>query len=74
MHLQDWQSAYDYVTGQLGDVVDTSKVLLWGTSFAGGHVLTTAAKLKHNITAVVAQVRRQGSAVQLCKLPFRPVW
>jgi dienelactone hydrolase len=54
--LQDWQSAYDYVTGQLGDAVDTSKVLLWGTSFGGGHALTTAAKLRENITAVVAQV------------------
>jgi pimeloyl-ACP methyl ester carboxylesterase len=55
-HLEDWQSAYDYVIGQLGDAVDTSNVLLWGTSFGGGHALTTAAKLKGNITAVVAQV------------------
>jgi pimeloyl-ACP methyl ester carboxylesterase len=55
-HLEDWQSAYDYVVGQLGDAVDTSKVLLWGTSFGGGHALTTAAKLTTNITAVVAQV------------------
>jgi NADPH:quinone reductase-like Zn-dependent oxidoreductase len=37
-------------------VSDDSTVLLWGTSFGGGHALTTAAKLKGNITAVVAQV------------------
>lgn len=59
-HLQDWQSAYDYVTGQLGGAVDTSKVLLWGTSFGGGHALVTAAKLKENVTAVVAQVSSWG--------------
>uniref|UniRef100_A0A383W7U6 Serine aminopeptidase S33 domain-containing protein n=1 Tax=Tetradesmus obliquus TaxID=3088 RepID=A0A383W7U6_TETOB len=55
-HLQDWQSAFDFAVSQLGGKVDTSKVLLWGTSFGGGHALTTAANLRDNITAVVAQV------------------
>jgi pimeloyl-ACP methyl ester carboxylesterase len=36
--------------------LDLNTVLLWGTSFGGGHALTTAAKLKGHITAVVAQV------------------
>jgi len=36
--------------------VQASKLLLWGTSFAGGHVLTIAAEMGSNITAVVAQV------------------
>eukprot|EP00878_Enallax_costatus_P038669 GHUV01044078.1.p1 GENE.GHUV01044078.1~~GHUV01044078.1.p1 ORF type:complete len:148 (-),score=29.23 GHUV01044078.1:18-461(-) len=54
-HLADWQSAVDYVTSQLGDKVDTSKLLLWGSSFGGGHAITTAARLGDNVTAVVAQ-------------------
>lgn len=56
-HLADWQSAIDYVVSDLSNIVDTSKLMLWGTSFGGGHALTTAAKLGSNITAVVAQVR-----------------
>lgn len=55
-HLADWRSAVDFVTSQLGDKVDGSKLLLWGTSFGGGHALTTAARLGGNVTAVVAQV------------------
>eukprot|EP00879_Flechtneria_rotunda_P024322 GHRR01025778.1.p1 GENE.GHRR01025778.1~~GHRR01025778.1.p1 ORF type:complete len:296 (+),score=103.70 GHRR01025778.1:683-1570(+) len=55
-HLEDWQSAVGYVQSQLGGTVDTSKLMLWGTSFAGGHVLVTAAKLGSNVTAVISQV------------------
>lgn len=36
------------------DSVDTGRVVLWGTSFGGGHVLTTAAR-DDRIAAVVAQ-------------------
>ncbi len=39
--LQDWQAAVNYTRALPG--VDASKIGLWGTSFSGGHVLTTAA-------------------------------
>lgn len=39
--LQDWQAAVNYTRALPG--VDSSKIGLWGTSFSGGHVLTTAA-------------------------------
>eukprot|EP00775_Hariotina_reticulata_P009556 gene9556-9718_t len=55
-HLQDWRAAVEYVQTQLGDKVQANRMMLWGTSFAGGHALTTAAELGSNITAVVAQV------------------
>ena len=42
--------------GSLGAEVDITKIGLWGTSFAGGHVLVTAAKEGTNVTAVVSQV------------------
>lgn len=55
-HLQDWQAAVEFVTGPLSDRVDTSRMCLWGTSFAGGHVLVTAAANARNVVAVVSQV------------------
>lgn len=36
--------------------VDGSRVGLWGVSYGGAHVLVTAAKFGHNISAVIANV------------------
>lgn len=55
-HCADWQSAVDYVRQQLCSQVDVSRMCLWGTSFAGGHVLVTAANNPANVVAVVSQV------------------
>lgn len=66
-HLQDWEAAFAYVTGdasgdgdpvqeKLLDAVDSSRIILWGTSFAGGHALVMASRLGHRIKGVVAQV------------------
>lgn len=54
-HVQDWQAAVQHVTQELSKQVDTNRVCLWGTSFAGGHVLVTAAS-SPNVVAVVSQV------------------
>lgn len=62
-HCQDWQSAVDYVKQQLAGKVDTSRMCLWGSSFAGGHVLVTAANNPDNVVAVVSQV---GPAQRCC--------
>jgi alpha/beta superfamily hydrolase len=56
-HCEDWQSAVDFVRQQLSDQVDVSRMCLWGTSFAGGHVLATAANNPAHVVAVVSQVR-----------------
>lgn len=50
--LQDWQAAVDFA--RACDDVDSKRIVLWGTSFSGGHVLTTAAN-NDGITAVIAQ-------------------
>ena len=50
--LEDWKSAVRYARS-LGDV-DPSRVVLWGSSFSGGHVLSTASE-DHNVVAVIAQ-------------------
>jgi len=51
--LQDWRAALTYVRGM--KEVDGSRIGLWGTSFAGGHVIVTASR-EHSVRAVVAQV------------------
>jgi hypothetical protein len=46
-----------HAQSDLGSEVDVMRVGLWGTSFAGGHVLEIAAKEGANVSAVVSQAR-----------------
>ena len=41
-HLQDWQKALEHIRSL--NEIDRSKIILWGTSFSGGHALVTAAE------------------------------
>jgi pimeloyl-ACP methyl ester carboxylesterase len=50
--LEDWASAVAFA--RTLDGVDPDKVVLWGTSFGGGHVLRTAAR-DRRIAAVISQ-------------------
>ena len=50
--LEDWSSAVAHA--RTLDGVDPDRVVLWGTSFGGGHVLRTAAR-DPRIAAVVSQ-------------------
>lgn len=50
--LEDWRAAIAYARS-LGDV-DPARVILWGTSFGGGHVLATAAA-DAKLAAVISQ-------------------
>ncbi|KZS58982.1 alpha/beta hydrolase [Mycobacterium ostraviense] len=52
MQLADWTAAVAYARTVEG--IDQSRIGLWGTSFGGGHVITTAARVP-GIAAVVAQ-------------------
>jgi dienelactone hydrolase len=52
MQLQDWTVAVAYARTLAG--IDHDRIGLWGTSFSGGHVIATAARLP-GIAAVVAQ-------------------
>lgn len=53
MQLADWRAAVAFAREL--DGVDPDRIALWGTSFAGGHVLETAAD-DPRIAAVVSQV------------------
>jgi dienelactone hydrolase len=52
MQLQDWTVAVAYARTLAG--IDHNRIGLWGTSFAGGHVIATAARMP-GIAAVVSQ-------------------
>lgn len=56
-HVEDWHAAVAYVKSDLSSQVDASRICLWGTSLAGGHVLATAYDTP-GITAVISQVGR----------------
>lgn len=50
--LADWNSAIDFI--KKDDRVDGSKILLFGSSFSGGHVITLSSKRK-DILATISQ-------------------
>jgi pimeloyl-ACP methyl ester carboxylesterase len=52
----DWQAAVKHVQTQLKSVVDANRLSLWGTSFAGGHVIVVASKLPGQVKAVISNV------------------
>jgi len=51
--LDDWRAAIAYTRSL--EEVDAARVALWGTSFAGGHVIRIAAR-DERIAAVVSQI------------------
>lgn len=70
-HVEDWLAAIAFVRAELADKVDASKMCLWGTSFAGGHVLA-AAHTTPGITAIISQVRTIEPV--RCKTAVRCSW
>ncbi|OBF19298.1 alpha/beta hydrolase [Mycobacterium kubicae] len=52
MQLDDWAAAVGYA--RTLPAIDHDRIALWGTSFGGGHVIATAARVP-GIAAVVAQ-------------------
>jgi dienelactone hydrolase len=50
--LEDWKAALAYARAR--DEVDAGRVVLWGTSFSGGHVIATAAD-DQDVAAVISQ-------------------
>lgn len=49
----DWRSAIAYARSR--DAIDPDRIVLWGSSYGGGHVLAIAAA-DHRVRAVIAQV------------------
>jgi predicted alpha/beta hydrolase len=53
---QDWFAAIKHVQTKMGSLVDAKRLSLWGTSFAGGHVIVVSSKLPGQIKAVISNV------------------
>ncbi|KAI9057307.1 alpha/beta-hydrolase [Trametes sanguinea] len=51
--LEDYRTVVKYC--RLQSEFDPHKVVLWGTSFSGGHVVTLATERELNLTAVISQ-------------------
>src|SRR3954447_22799580 len=51
--LGDWAAALAYARSL--DGIDHDRIALWGTSFAGGHVIEAAARDRRGVAAVVSQ-------------------
>lgn len=51
--IQDWEAAIEYVNGL--PAVDSGRMVLWGTSFSGGHVLHIASR-NDAFAAVISQI------------------
>ncbi|EPQ26210.1 uncharacterized protein PFL1_06145 [Pseudozyma flocculosa PF-1] len=51
--LEDWSAALDFA--ETLESVDRERIAIFGTSFAGGHVITVAAREPRRVKAVVSQ-------------------
>lgn len=67
---QDWRAGVAYARGI--DGVDTSRVVLWGSSFGAGHALHLAAE-DHDAVAVIAQVPHISGPASVFSQPKRLV-
>lgn len=70
MQHQDWRAAVAYARTLPG--VDPSRVVAWGTSFAGGHALHLAAE-DHRLAAVIAQIPHVSGPAAVRSVPVRIV-
>ncbi|MTK63339.1 MAG: alpha/beta fold hydrolase [Methanobacterium sp.] len=66
--LADWKAAVRHVRRLPG--IDHDKIVLWGTSFSGGHVIATAAH-DATIRAVIAQVPHVSGVASVLQVPLR---
>lgn len=64
--LADWAAAIAFARTLEG--IDPERIAAWGTSFSGGHVVTTAAR-DHRLAAAVAQAPFADGLVQATSLP-----
>ena len=65
-HLQDWRAAIQHV--RHAPISQNTSLVLWGSSFSGGHVLQSAA-FDQDITAVIAQVPHVSGIASVLQVP-----
>lgn len=65
---EDWQSAVEFARGL--DGVDPRRIVVWGSSNSGGHVIWVAAR-DHGLAAAIAQVPHTSGIATLRELDLR---
>lgn len=65
---EDWRAAIAYARTLPG--IDPARVVAWGTSFAGGHVLTMGAE-HQELAAIIAQVPHVSGPAAVRSAPLR---
>jgi uncharacterized protein len=65
-HLEDWAHAVKHVRSL--PHINPERIVLWGTSFSGGHVIQTAA-FDHRVRAVIAQVPHVSGIASMKQIP-----
>jgi pimeloyl-ACP methyl ester carboxylesterase len=70
-HVEDYHAAIAYA--RTIPSIDSSKVLLWGTSYSGGHVLTVASE-DSTIAGVIAQVPFVDGIATAFNLPVKNIF
>ncbi|UZU00590.1 alpha/beta hydrolase [Burkholderia ambifaria] len=65
--LQDWRAAIAFARTRTD--VDAERLIVWGSSFGGGHALTIAADNAH-VSAVIAQCPFTDGLASVCALPL----
>lgn len=68
MQHDDWRAAISHARALRG--VDVARVVVWGTSFGGGHALHIAAE-DHGLAAVIAQVPHVSGIAAARSVPAR---
>lgn len=69
-HIEDYRAAIEYVKGLPN--IDSSNIILWGTSYSGGHALT-AASYDKTIAGVIAHVPFVDGIATALNLPIKNI-
>ena len=69
MQLDDWRAALTFARGLPG--ADPKRIVAWGTSFGGGHVITLAGQ-GEPLTAIIAQVPHVSGPAAVRATGLRP--
>lgn len=67
-HVEDWRAAVAFARGL--PMVDAKKMVLWGVSLAGGHVLEMGAERHEGVVAVIAQSPHVSGRATAAKIPL----
>lgn len=67
-HVEDWRAAVDFARGL--PMIDSTRMVLWGVSLAGGHVLEIAAERPAGVVAVIAQSPHVSGRAAAGEIPF----